>query len=85
MMVLQQGRSTGVAARACPDGSTVQWNEPLDAVLEQMCAAGCDEVLVLQGDSPVGRITRAAIERLRRQGNWIGCIAAADAMDRRIA
>ena len=70
------------AVTGYPGGTTVQWNEPLDAVLEHMGAVGHDEALVMQGDRPVGRITRAAIEELRRQGNWIGCIAAADAMRR---
>lgn len=79
------GRPAGAAVMGCPGGTTVQWNEPLDAVLEHLSVVGQDEALVLQGDRPVGHITRAAIERLRRQGNWIGCIAAADAMRRRDA
>jgi hypothetical protein len=60
----------------------VQWNEPLDVVLVRMDAMAGDEALVMQGDHTVGRILRANIEQLQRRGNWAGCIAAVDAMER---
>ena len=42
-----------------------------------------DEALVLQGDRPIGRITRLDMERLQQGGNWFGCVAAVDAMSRK--
>jgi hypothetical protein len=80
MEVPQRARS--VARSVHPRGSTVQWNEPLDAVLAHMDVMAEDEVLVLEGDRVVGRILRSDIEHLRQEGNWPGCIAAVDAMDR---
>ena len=80
MMV--QGRACARAKSLPSRYPTVQWNEPLDAVLVRMDATAGDEALVMQGDHPVGRILRADIEQLQRRGNWAGCIAAADAMGR---
>ena len=53
-------------------------------MLARMDVTADDEVFVLDGDRLVGRILRSDIEHLRREGNWPGCIAAVDAMDRRI-
>ena len=80
MEVLEGARSVAKIVRSC--GSRVQWNEPLDAVLAHMDVTADDEVFVLDGDRLVGRILRSDIEHLRRDGNWPGCIAAVDAMDR---
>ena len=77
---MTQARSIPVVKR--PQGVTVQWNDPLDAVLARMDAAAGDEVIVLQGDRAVGRILRASLERLHCHGNAAQCIAAVDAMDR---
>ncbi|MGD9510137.1 MAG: hypothetical protein AB7I59_15605 [Geminicoccaceae bacterium] len=80
---MTQARSISAARR--PPGVTVQWNDSLDAVLARMDAAAGDEVIVLQGDCPVGRILRASLERLHCHGNAAQCIAAVDAMDRMVA
>jgi hypothetical protein len=66
----------------CRSIAMVQWNEPLDAVLARMNVLAGDAALVLQGDRPIGRITRLDMERLQQGGNWFGCIAAMDAMSR---
>ena len=52
-------RATSIPSIARPCGSTVQWNEPLDAVLTHMDVTGKDEVFVLEGDRLVGRILRS--------------------------
>jgi hypothetical protein len=52
-------RATSIPSIARPRGSTVQWNEPLDAVLTHMDVTGKDEVFVLEGDRLVGRILRS--------------------------
>ncbi len=46
-----------------------------------MDACASNRAVVLQGRRPIGYVTRANVERLRQNGNWIGCIAAMDAMD----
>jgi hypothetical protein len=75
-------RAGSTAKPLHPYGSTVQWNEPLDAVLARMDVMAEDEAFVLEGDRLVGRILRSDIEHLRQEGNWAGCIAAVDTMDR---
>jgi hypothetical protein len=83
-MMLEQARSTSMATMGHRSCAMVQWNEPLDAVLARMNVLAGDEALVMQGDRLVGHISRSDIERLRQQGNWTGCIAAVDAMSRKV-
>ena len=71
-----------VARIVRPSRATIQWNDPLDVALAHMNATFHDELFVLAGNRLVGRILRADIERLRQEGNWPGCIAVVDAMDR---
>ena len=52
------------------------------SALAHMNAIFQEELFVLAGDRLVGRIHRADIDRLRQEGNWLGCIAVTDAMDR---
>ncbi len=85
MTVLEQGRPRDIAIIGNVRCATVQWNEPLDAVLARMDALAGDEASVMQGSHRIGRITRARIEQLRCQGNWTACIAAVDAMEREAA
>ena len=80
MMMQQQAPSVARIVR--PSRATIQWNDPLDAALAHMNATFHDELFVLAGDRLIGRILRADIERLREEGNWPGCIAVVDAMDR---
>ena len=80
---MSQACTSTTMARA--PAATVQWNDPLDAVLARMDATSGDDVLVLQGDRLVGRIRRADLERLHRCGNAACSIAALDAMERLVA
>ena len=80
MKVPQRAGSIERIERPCD--STVQWNEPLDAVLAHMDVTAKDEVFVLEGDRLVGRILRSDIEHLLQEGNWPGCVVAVDATDR---
>lgn len=82
MAVLEEARATALTIVGRPSSVVVQWNEPLDAVLARMDALEGDKALVMQGDRLVGHISRSDIERLRLHGNWTGCIAAVDAMER---
>jgi hypothetical protein len=59
---------------------TVQWEEGLDRALDRMDRAGCDELLVLQGARPIGRIGRERIEAVRASGAWLGAVSVADVM-----
>jgi CBS domain-containing protein len=79
-MKQQQARSVARIVR--PSRATIQWNEPLDVALAQMDATFNDELFVLSGDRLIGNILRGDIERMRQEGNWPGCIAVMDAMDR---
>ena len=78
----EQREACSIAGVVQPCRSTVQWNEPLDVVLAHLDASSDDEVFVLEGDRLVGRIARPDIERSRREGNWLGCVSAMDAMSR---
>ena len=82
MTVTEEARSMTMTTVGCRSIAMVQWNEPLDAVLARMNVLAGDAALVLQGDRPIGRITRLDMERLQQGGNWFGCIAAVDAMSR---
>jgi len=61
---------------------TVQWTDCLQMALDRMDRAGCDELLVLDGCQPMGRIGRGAIARLKEAGNWLGAVCVSDAMRR---
>ena len=82
MTIAERVRPTSVTAR--PPFAPVQWNDSLDVVIAHMDALVADEVFVLQGDRLVGQILRWDVEHLLEDGNWPGCIAAVDAMDRNI-
>jgi CBS domain-containing protein len=79
---MNQQQAPSVARIVRPSRATIQWNDPLDVALAHMSATFHDELFVLTGDRLIGRILRADIERLRHEGNWPGCIAVMDAMDR---
>jgi CBS domain-containing protein len=79
---MNQQQAPSVARVVRPSRATIQWNEPLDAALAQMNATFHDELFVLSEDRLIGNILRADIERMRQEGNWPGCIAVIDAMDR---
>jgi CBS domain-containing protein len=79
---MKQQQAPSVARIVRPSRATIQWNDPLDVALAHMNATFHDELFVLTGDCLIGRILRADIERLRHEGNWPGCIAVMDAMDR---
>lgn len=77
-----QRETCSIAGFVRPCRSMVQWNESLEVVLAHLDAPPGDEVFVLEGDRLVGRIARSDVERLGREGNWLGCVSAADAMSR---
>ena len=77
-------RARPVSPTTCPTCASVQWHESLEVVIAHMDATASDEVFVLQGDRLVGRIRRWDVEHLQEDGNWPGCIAAVDAMDRNV-
>ena len=79
---MMERQAPSVARIVLPSRATIQWNDPLDVALAHMNATFHDELFVLAGNRLVGRILRADIERLRQEGNWPGCIAVVDAMDR---
>jgi CBS domain-containing protein len=81
---MNQQQAPSVARILRPSRATIQWNDPLDVALAHMNATFHEELFVLAGDRLIGRILRADIERLRREGNRPGCIAVVDAMDRSI-
>jgi hypothetical protein len=84
MTVLDQARSVAVTSMRRPCCVAVQWNMTLDRVLARMDAVAGDETVVMQGDQPVGWLSRSTIEQLQCQGNATSCIAAVDAMERQV-
>jgi hypothetical protein len=69
------------AARAAPPGR-VEWCVSAAAAARWMALLHCDELLVVDGGSVVGRVTRDDIEVLLRCGDWPDSVLVRDLMRR---
>jgi hypothetical protein len=69
------------APRAAPPGR-VEWCVSADAAERWMALLRCDELLVVDGGSVVGRVTLDDIQALQRCGDWPGSVLVRDIMRR---
>jgi predicted transcriptional regulator len=62
--------------------ATIEWYDSAETAMERMAQAGCDALTVLDGDRPVGRVSRDDVRALLRTGNWPASVFVRDIMRR---